>query len=206
MEACDLREGLRRYLSDREIQLLQKTPVGIAGVGGLGSNVAMLLARSGMECMTLIDQDIVDKSNLNRQHFWPRHLRQSKIDAIRESLLDLNPHMKLALHKLHLDATNIDSMLPACSIWVEALDDAESKALFVEKALLAQCRVVSASGICGIGGKDMVKRKIGRLTLVGDFQTDLCMAPPMAPRVTQAAAIMADCILALILNPERERS
>lgn len=200
MGGSEFREGLKRYLSDKQIQLLRQTAVGIAGVGGLGSNVAMLLARSGIEYLTLIDHDIVDKSNLNRQQYWPRHLHKKKVDAIKETLLDLNPHIELKIHHLFLDERNIDSLLPSCSIWVEALDNAESKALFVEKALLANCLVIAASGICGIGGPAMTKRKIGRLTLVGDFQTDLSMAPPMAPRVAQAAALMADDVLENILN------
>lgn len=201
MEGNELREGLRRYLSNEQIRLLRQTTVGIAGAGGLGSNVAMLLARSGIERLTLIDHDVVDKSNLNRQLYWPRHLQQKKVEALKESLLELNPYIELAIHQLYLDDTNIDSILPSCHIWVEAFDGAESKALFVEKALLAQCAVISASGICGIGGPVIAKRKIGKLTLVGDFQTDLCKAPPMAPRVTLAAALMADSVLELILKP-----
>ena len=95
MEDGELREGLKRYLSEHQIQLLRKTEVGIAGAGGLGSNAAMLLARSGLERLSIIDHDIVDKSNLNRQHYWPRHLAQSKVEALKEALLELNPHIQL---------------------------------------------------------------------------------------------------------------
>ncbi len=201
MDKNELREGLRSCLSDSQIQLLRNTPVGIAGAGGLGSNVAMLLARSGLERLTIIDHDSVEPSNLNRQHYWPRHIGQSKVEALKESLLALNPHIRLSLHNVFLDDKNIPSLLPACGIWVEAFDRADSKALFVEKALLAGRRVISASGICGIGGKPIAMRKIGALTLVGDFQTDQCMAAPMAPRVVQAAGLMADCVLESILRP-----
>lgn len=196
----ELREGLKRYLSCAQILKLRKAHVGIAGAGGLGSNAAILLARSGVERFTLVDCDIVESSNLNRQHYWPRHLGKSKTDALIECLLDLNPHIQARGLCLRLDEKNLERVLAGPDIWMEALDDAQAKAMFVEKALLSGRRVISASGICGIGGAPLGKREVGNLTLVGDFQTDLRMAPPMAPRVSQAAAMMADSALEHILK------
>lgn len=204
MESNALREGLNRYLSEKQLDLLRSASVGIAGAGGLGSNVAMLLARSGLEHFTLIDYDIVEASNLNRQHFWPQHLGKKKVEALKEILLALNPHISLQIHHLYLDEYNLPPLLGTCDIWVEALDEAKSKALFVEKALLAEKSVVSASGICGIGGKALCKRHCGQLLITGDFETDFRKAPPMAPRVVQAAAIMADAVLESVLGPEKE--
>lgn len=200
MSDVSLREGLKKYLSTAQIQALRDTPVGIVGVGGLGSNVAMLLARSGLEKFTIVDYDLVERSNLNRQHYWPRHLGLKKVDALKEVLLDLNSHIKINAYKLYLDEESLPPLLAEAEIWVEAFDDAKAKAFFVEKALLNNRMVVSASGICGIGRAPLEKRIIGNLTLVGDFETDLHMAPPMAPRVSQAAAIMADCVLERVLG------
>lgn len=200
MKGEELRAGLARYLNEAQIAKLRSARIGIAGAGGLGSNVAMLLARSGVENFTIIDHDTVDKSNLNRQHFWPRHLGMQKIAALKESMLELNPNISLTLYPVYLDECSIPPLLQACPVWVEALDGADAKSLFVEKALLAERRVISASGICGIGGMPLQKKRMGALTLVGDFHTDVCIAPPMAPRVQQAAAIMADCVLEDILS------
>lgn len=192
-------EGLAKYLRPWQMERLEAAKIGIAGLGGLGSNIAMMLARSGIGQFVLIDDDCVDKSNLNRQHYWPRHLHLPKAEALRESLLELNPALRIESSQIRLDAKNLDAELCKCAIWAEAMDGAESKALFVEKALLAGQRVVAASGICGIGGQPMRRRTMGKLVIVGDFDTSVEKAPPMAPRVNQAAALMADVILEWIL-------
>ena len=195
-----LRSGLQRYLSNGQLELLAKAKIGIAGAGGLGSNLAMILARSGVENLIMVDYDTVDASNLNRQHYWPRDLARPKVEALAESLLALNPHMNLQSVHLRLDEGNIGEIVRQCGIWSEALDNAQTKALFTEKALLAGCRVVAASGICGIGGQSLRRRDLGKLTVVGDFSTSLDCAPPMAPRVIQAAAMMADIVLEWLLQ------
>ena len=87
----------------------------------------------------------------------------------------------------------------ACPIWVEALDAADTKTLLVERALTAGRRIASASGVAGVGGAPMRRRRLGNLVLVGDFETDVADAPPLAPRVTQAAALLADAVLEFIL-------
>ena len=195
-----LRQGLARYFSPDELARLRAARVGIAGAGGLGSNVALMLARSGVEDMLIIDDDVVDASNLNRQQFWPRHVGRPKVEALGEVLRELNPHIRLELVNARLDEANLPSLLPACPLWVEALDAAESKTLLVEQALLAGRRIASASGMAGVGGPAMQRRRLGNLVLVGDFQSDVAYAPPLAPRVTQAAALMADAVLEWILS------
>jgi sulfur carrier protein ThiS adenylyltransferase len=85
---------------------------------------------------------------------------------------------------------------------VEALDDAEAKTMLVEHALLGGHMVASASGMGGYGGPAMQKRRLGRLTLVGDFSTDVLTAPPLAPRVTEAAALLADAVLEFVLGAD----
>lgn len=194
-----LRAGLARYFSEEQLARLRAARVGIAGAGGLGSNVALMLARSGVEDMLIIDHDVVDASNLNRQQFWPRHVGRPKVEALAELLRELNPHIRLELLNARLDAATLPPLLPACPIWVEALDAADTKTLLVERALIAGRRVASASGVAGVGGPLMGRRRLGDLVLVGDFQTDVAVAPPLAPRVTQAAALLADAVLEFIL-------
>lgn len=161
-----------------------------------------MLCRSGIGSLILVDHDKVESSNLNRQHFWPRQLGMSKVEALAENLLELNPDLNLDVRNLRLDEENIDSCIRDCEVWAEALDGAQDKTMLVERALLARCRIVSASGLCGYGGKPLQKRKMGNLVLVGDFATSCEMAPPLAPRVTQAAALMADAILEFVLDRE----
>ncbi len=198
-----LTQGLEKYLLPEELQKLHAACVGIAGVGGLGSNVAMLLARSGVRQFVLIDDDVVEASNLNRQQYFPRHVGMRKVDAMEEILLQLCPHIHCEKRCLRLDNQNIASVLETSALWVEALDDAVSKRLFVEHALFQGHFTVSASGIAGCGGPPMQKKNLGRyLVIVGDFTSDIATLPPLAPRVMQAAAMQADVMLARILEQD----
>lgn len=197
-----LRAGLARHFTTAQLQRLASVPVGVAGAGGLGSNTAMLLARSGVERLLLVDDDVVEASNLNRQLYWPRHLGRPKVGALAELLRELNPAIRVEPLRLRLGPDTMAPLLRRCPLWVEALDTAETKALFVQRALLAGCRVASASGMAGLGGAPMHKRRLGDLVVVGDFQSDVADAPPLAPRVTQAAALLADAILEFILGPD----
>ena len=82
-----------------------------------------------------------------------------KVEALAENLLALNPDLELDIRNMRLDADNIDSCIRDCNLWAEALDGAEDKTMLVEKALLASCQIVSASGLCGYGGPPMQKRR-----------------------------------------------
>ena len=195
-----LHNGLARYLSPDQLEALRAARVGIAGAGGLGSNAALMLARSGVGNLVLVDDDVVDASNLNRQQYWPRHVGRPKVEALAELLLELNPEMGVEARRMRLDQSNMAEVLPTCPIWVEAFDGPDDKTLLVETALLSGYRIASASGMGGWGGKAMGKRHLGNLVLVGDFSTDVMLAPPLAPRVTEAAALLADAVLEMVLG------
>ena len=195
-----LHTGLARYLSPDQLATLRAARVGIAGAGGLGSNAALMLARSGVGNLVLVDDDVVDASNLNRQQYWPRHVGRPKVEALEELLQELNPEMGVEARRRRHDQNNMAEVLPACPIWVEAFDGPDDKTLLVETALLGGYRIASASGMGGWGGKAMGKRYLGNLVLVGDFSTDILLAPPLAPRVTEAAALLADAVLEMVLG------
>lgn len=195
-------EGLQRYLSPRDREVLSQACIGIAGAGGLGSNVALMLARSGIGRFIIVDGDVVEPSNLNRQAYFPRHVGMPKVRALRALLEELNPDIEVDARQRWLDRETIAALLPHAPIWVEALDAPESKSLFVEMALTAGVFTVSASGMAGFGGAPMQKRRMGdRLVLVGDFTTDIAVLPPLAPKVTEAAALEADAVLEYLLKP-----
>lgn len=197
-----LRQGLTRYLTAEQLHSLRSIRVGVAGAGGLGSNAALMLARCGIEDMLLLDGDVVEPSNLNRQQFWPRHLGRPKVEALAELLQELNPAIRLDVRHITLGPDNMDEIIPLCPIWLEAFDAPEAKTMLVEAALFQGVRIVSASGMGGYGGPPMQKRRLGNLTLVGDFCTDVASAPPLAPRVTEAAALLADSVLEFIWGPQ----
>ncbi len=186
---------------------LQSSCVGIAGIGGLGSNIAVHMARMGVGKLILADYDVVDPSNLNRQHYFTRHIGMKKSDAIKEIIQQINPYIEVETHCVYLDRTNIISIFKNADVMVEAFDRAENKSLLIDEWLSHQSAtpIVSASGMAGTGSaSEFKRRKMGkRLYLVGDLKTDASEEVGlMAPRVALAAAEQSVLIMRLLLGLE----
>ncbi len=193
------------YLGPDQVQSLAFACVGIAGAGGLGSNCAVMLARSGVGRIIVADGDAVEERNLNRQHYFPEHVGMRKVDALAAQLAALAPGTAVEPLPLWLDEGSIPAVLPKAPLWIEALDGPEAKALFVTQALRAGKTVISGSGMAGFGRGPMRRRVIrpargGLLAVVGDFVSDVAQDPPLAPRVMQCAAMQADAALEWILT------
>ena len=193
--------GLARYLAPEQLAKLASVSVGIAGAGGLGSNCAMLLARSGIRRMVIVDHDRVEPSNLNRQFYFPQDVRAAKVEALGRNLRLIDPGIKLLLVNKRISPRNIAELFSGCAIVVEALDQAGHKAVLCNTLMSMPCFIVSASGIGGIGGV-MIRRKIGsKMVCVGDFSAEVNGSnPPLGPRVMQAAAMQADAVLEYLLK------
>lgn len=199
-----LNQGLERYLGPEAIKKLAGARVGIAGAGGLGSNCAMLLVRSGVKRLTIVDFDIVEPSNLNRQYYLPEDAGRPKVSALGEQLLRISPDLDLTLINERLSPENIPQFFANADVVVEALDKAEYKAALIGALAESAAFIVSASGMGGIGGPDMRKKRLGgRLVCVGDFTSEVNgQSPPLAPRVMQAAALEAEAVLEFLLRDE----
>ncbi|MDO5537348.1 MAG: sulfur carrier protein ThiS adenylyltransferase ThiF [Desulfovibrionaceae bacterium] len=197
-----LRTGLDVFFSGRQLELLGSARIGVAGAGGIGSNVALMLVRSGVRRLFVADFDRVEAGNLNRQQYFPGDLGRPKVAALRERLLCLEPELDITTAAIRIDRTALPELLQRADLWVEAMDGPDDKRMFVEGALLAGKTVVACSGMAGIGGPPITVRRLKRLSMVGDFVTDIADAPPLAPRVTVCAALMADEVLVRILGDE----
>ena len=193
-------KGVLSCFTSEQRTRLEAARVGIAGAGGLGSNVALMLARSGVGHLIVIDGDIVEPSNLNRQHYFPVHVGRPKAEALKQQLLALNPDMDVDARRLWLDRNNIPPLLDEAELWIEALDQAETKALFACAAAAAKKTVICGSGMGGFGGCAMKRRRMGGIIVVGDMRTDVADRPPLAPRVMQCAAMQADAALEWLLT------
>ena len=187
--------GANAYLNERERNLLENAVVGIAGAGGLGSNCAMHLARSGVRKFVIADFDTVNESNLNRQFFFRDQIGRKKVDALAENLRRIEPDLELELHDTRLDPGNIGEIFSRCTAFVEALDSADAKAMFLKAVLPYGKPVVAASGL---------QRRIGKnLVLAGDTARGVGGENfPFSPRVGIAAAMEANAIVAMILGEE----
>jgi sulfur carrier protein ThiS adenylyltransferase len=194
-----LTKGLSRYLGREALAKLGALTVGVAGCGGLGSNAAMMLARTGFRRFLLVDFDAVEASNLNRQQYFPDDIGMPKAEALAAHLRRLCPAIDAVALLERMTDQAADGMVARADFWLECFDAPESKRLVAERALLAGKRVFSASGMGGFGGPAMRRRDVGLLTVVGDFASDIADHPPLAPRVTQAAAMMADAVVEWVL-------
>jgi sulfur carrier protein ThiS adenylyltransferase len=201
-------KGLARYLQADLQAFLRTVRIGVIGAGGLGSNCAMHLVRSGFADLVLADPDTVEPSNLNRQHFTLAQIGEPKAQALKNNLLAINPATRIETHLLAINADNIAVLFGSCQAVVEAVDDARSKKCIVESLIPTGCLVVSASGIGGSGlaGRMLVRRPLTNLVLVGDLTTPCDSAtPPFSPGVGMAAAMQADAVLHHFITLFQER-
>ena len=186
---------------------LKETKVCILGLGGLGSNVAVLLARAGIGYLKLVDFDIVEASNLNRQQYRISHIGLKKTEAIRTIIKEINPFVEVGTLDIKVDRKNIHSIVEDIEIVVEAFDRAETKAMILEELLTNKNKiVVSASGMAGLGSaNEIVTRKIkDNFYLIGDNYSDYEeYLGIMSTRVMICAAHQANVVLRLILGEEK---
>ena len=195
-------EGLLRYLTRQQLQQIQSKKIGIGGVGGLGSNVAIILTRSGFKNFEILDLDMIDASNLNRQQYFINEIGQSKTEVMRKRLLKINPDIQIKTHTIHWEPEMADQFFQDADYIIEAFDKVEYKHAFVNFYHDKVEYLVSGIGMAGLTQKDKMQvKKIGNIFICGDIKTDTaCGHPPMAPRVTQCAAMMAEIILDLSLG------
>ncbi|MBE0599218.1 MAG: sulfur carrier protein ThiS adenylyltransferase ThiF [Desulfuromonadales bacterium] len=183
--------------------------VGIAGAGGLGSAVAIALARIGVGRLVVADFDLVEPSNLNRQQYFIDQIGLPKVEALQHNLARINPYVQVEIFFGRLTPDNSAIVFAEVDVLVEAFDLPDQKAMLVEAFLgsASAAPLVAASGLAGHGpANTVVTRRAGsRLYLVGD---GCSAAGPgaglMAPRVGVAAHHQANAVLRLLLGEEPE--
>ncbi|MBF0570905.1 MAG: sulfur carrier protein ThiS adenylyltransferase ThiF [Candidatus Omnitrophica bacterium] len=200
-------QGLLRYLKPEQLALIQSKKTGIGGAGGLGSNCAVVLVRSGFKNLEIIDKDLIEASNLNRQQYYTAEIGLPKVEVLKKRLLDINPDANILIHQTNWHEGNAENFFKGYDFIVEAFDAADFKCRFVQYYAPRARVIVSGVGMAGLKEKEpMTVKKIGNVYICGDGTTDSAQGhPPMAPRVTQCAAMMAEIILdvSLGLNPEK---
>ena len=199
----NMHEILEKYFTKEQLEKIEGTRIFIAGCGGLGSNVAHLLVRCGFLRFSLLDHDVVEEGNLNRQFFFPDQVGMKKTKALADNLLRINPELELALINGRLEMPDeVAGLTGDCDILVEAFDKPESKTVFVSGAIPLKKPVIAASGIAGYGNPDeiIVRNPLPNLYLVGDGKSDISKFPPLSPRVNVTAAKQADLVLEITLS------
>lgn len=197
----------REYFAHRDpavLAVLRRSSVGIAGAGGLGSNVAVALARAGVGRLVIADFDRVEPSNLNRQQYFVDQVGERKVEALRENLLALNPYSLFEVHDLRITRRNAAKVFGRVDVLVEALDRAAAKEMLIEASLakFPGRPIVAASGLAGYGGNARIRsRRLGNLFICGD-ESSQCPkgVSPMAPRVALVAALQANLVVELLVK------
>lgn len=177
--------------------------VAICGLGGLGSNIAIALARAGIGTLLLVDYDRVDITNLHRQQYKANQIGCYKTDALAEILLEIAPYTEIKTMTEKIAEDNLVDILKDVDIVCEAFDNAESKAMLVNGVLeqLPECCIVAASGMAGMATPNTIKtRKImERFYLCGDEVSDVSGSIGLvAPRVMLCAAHQAQTVLRIL--------
>ncbi len=188
-------------------QKIRQACIGIAGAGGLGSQIAVALARVGVGNLIIADFDIVEPSNLNRQQYFIDQIGLAKVDALKSNLQRINPWTRIKCHQTRITPENLTGIFSGSDILIEAFDDAGQKAMLAEKWLLScsDTPLVAASGMAGHEPSNSITtRRVSRnFYLCGD---GLSAAQPgnglMAPRVGIAAHHQANAALRLLLGED----
>lgn len=193
-------QGLLRYLVPEKLQKIQSRHIGLAGAGGLGSNIAMCLVRSGFKKFTIIDKDIIEPSNLNRQYFFIDELGQPKAETIGQRLRQVNPEVTVKTKQVLLTENNILENFAECDIIFEAFDTAACKKMLIETFSNTDKLIISGNGMAGIRNTQLSIKKIhAKLYIVGDQTTQVSpQDPPFAPRVIACAGLMASIALEIV--------
>ena len=184
-------------------QAFSSATVAICGLGGLGSNIAIHLARAGVGKLILIDFDRVDITNLHRQQYKANQIGMCKTDALAQNLREINPYSELETHTERITEDNAVTLLGNADIICEAFDDAECKAMLTNTVLseLPDKYLVTASGMAGMGTVNSIRtRKItSKFYLSGDEASDVSDDIGLvAPRVALCAAQQAHTVLRII--------
>jgi len=184
---------------------LSRFSVGIAGAGGLGSNCAVALARSGVGTLIISDYDVIEAPNLNRQYYFTDQIGQMKTKALKENISRINPDVSVIAHQKRLDRFNIPEIFSGCNIIVEAFDSSDMKEMLIEtvQTKMPGIPLIVGSGMAGWGNSELIRyRKIDNsLYVCGDESTEVSVdLPPMAPRVGIVANMQANVVIELLMN------
>lgn len=184
---------------------LSKCRMAVCGLGGLGSNIALSLARMGVGELLLIDFDVIIPSNINRQQYYVDQIGMKKTEATYQNLKRVNPYIKYDVRDLYITRENIPGLFDGCDVILEAFDSAENKAILINTASSAypDSLIVGASGLAGLGTHESFRtvRAGKNVVVIGDFESDARVGRGlMSTRVSIAAGIEANTAVRHVLK------
>lgn len=206
-ELIPTKEEMTKALEIRQGVKLQRkfssAAAAVCGLGGLGSNIAVSLARAGIGRLILIDYDRVDITNLHRQQYKASQVGRYKTEALSDCLREIAPYVVLETHTARIAENNAVDLLKDADVVCEAFDNAECKAMLTNIVLekMPAKYLVAASGMAGIGTANSIRtRKItDRFYLCGDEVSEVSEAGGLlSSRVMLCAAHQAHAVLRIL--------
>ena len=203
------KEEWNKALEERHGKELQQAfssaTVAICGLGGLGSNIAISLARAGIGKLILIDFDLVDITNLHRQQYKASQIGRYKTEALADNLREIAPYIEIEAHTERITEDNAVTLLSDADIICESFDDAECKAMLTNTVLteIRDKYLVAASGMAGLYDANRIKtRKVtSKFYLCGDEVSDVADGIGLlSSRVMICAAHQAHTVLRILAN------
>ena len=196
--------ALSGRIGEENLQKLKGSTIGVAGLGGLGSNIALLLARTGVGKLVIADCDIVELSNIHRQNYALEYVGRKKTDAMVDQIKEINPWCMVEAHNVRITKDHA-SIFSDCDVVCEAFDDAEQKVMLIEALSATGKRIVSGNGMAGNGpANEIVTKKVGNdIYLCGDGRSDVRSEGSLMPsRVAVCAAHQANAAIRITLGLE----
>jgi len=188
------------------IDKIKYKKVGIAGCGGLGSNIAMMLVRAGIQNLVIVDFDTVEMSNLNRQFYFQKDIGKLKTNAITENLLQINPDVNIQAVNQKLDKNSTYDCFSDCNIIVEAFDSVKAKTMIIhefQRQEFTSKYLVAASGLAGIKSANSIKTKriTNNIYVCGDFFSESNQTTGLlSSRVMVTAAHQANIVIRILID------
>ena len=204
-ERIDPKELFERNVPGVRECLARKT-VGVAGCGGTGSNAAVALTRAGIGKLILVDRDVVEPSNLNRQYYFLPDVGLPKAETLASHLKRINPGLTVTARVVELTPGNVEDQFEEADLLIEAFDRAESKQWLIETwcRLFPRRPVVCCSGLSGLGDTHSLRvRYAGQIVMCGDETTDMSLGLTSA-RVAIVANMQANEAIALLVDRSKE--
>ena len=199
---ADINNALLSRLGEENFKKLKNARVAVCGLGGLGSNIAMMLCRSGVGNLLLIDFDKVDMTNINRQNYYLKHIDKYKTEATKELLKEINPYANIKIKTERITEKNAEELLLGYDIICEAFDLPENKAMLTNTLLPLGKTLVCGSGMAGYSDSNTIQTKkiSDRFYICGDFKSDSKDTALMSPRVTICAAHQANMVINILIK------
>ena len=137
-----------RILGEQKLEKLNKSSVIVFGIGGVGGAVLEALVRGGVGTVAVVDKDIVDITNINRQIIATNdNIGEKKVDAAEKRVLSINPHINFKKYDLfYIPETAEEINLSDYDFIVDAIDNVTAKLELIERADRLNIPIISSMG------------------------------------------------------------